>query len=129
MDMWDFKKQYAIGQTIGARVCGTGNLSERTVGYSTKWGDGACDFNPLGNLTSLEVIELGKALGLSGRVLKKAPADGLSGSTDEEKLGITYQAIHNYIRGIDIAEDDRDKIEKKKKYGMHKIEPIPMFSW
>ena len=37
-------------------VIGTGNLSERTIGYFTKWGDGACDINPIANLTKKEVM-------------------------------------------------------------------------
>ena len=42
---------YAIAQTMGYLVIGTGNLCERMVGYTTKWGDNSSDFNPIGNFT------------------------------------------------------------------------------
>ena len=38
---------YAIAQTNGYLVAGTGNMCEIFVGYTTKWGDSASDFNPL----------------------------------------------------------------------------------
>ena len=53
---------YAIAQSLGYRVIGTGNASERYIGWFTKFGDGGCDFNPIANLTCTEVIELGKEL-------------------------------------------------------------------
>ena len=46
-----------IGQAIGARLVGTGNLSEATVGYCTKDGDTSCDFSLMGSMTSVEVVQ------------------------------------------------------------------------
>ena len=43
---------YALGANMHYRVCGTGNKSEGFVGYTTKWGDNAFDFNPIGDLTN-----------------------------------------------------------------------------
>ena len=90
---------YTFGQTHGYRVAGTGNLSERMVGYTTKFGDNASDFNLIGNFTSLEVMRIGEELGLPLDLVYKTPADGLSGKSDEERLGVTYVDIHKYIRG------------------------------
>lgn len=88
-----------IGQSLGALLCGTGNLSESTVGYCTKDGDTSCDFNPLGALTSLEVVEVGLTMEeLPKDLVLKTPDDGLSGMPDEEKLGVSYKQIHSYIR-------------------------------
>ena len=101
-------------QTMNALVCGTGNLSELTVGYFTLHGDGSYDFNPLGALTSLEVQELGDTLALPSSLVWKTPADGLSGQTDEERLGVSYQAIHNYLRHGYITKEDVAKIEKMR---------------
>ena len=42
---------YAIAQTLGYRVIGTGNASEAYIGWTTKWGDSAYDFNPIAHLT------------------------------------------------------------------------------
>lgn len=55
---------YAVGSSMSYRVCGTGNKSKAFVGYTTKWGDNAYDFNRIGNLTTDEVIALGDYLGL-----------------------------------------------------------------
>ena len=42
---------YTLAHTKGYLVAGTGNRSEEYVGYFTKWGDGAYDFNPIADLT------------------------------------------------------------------------------
>ena len=68
---------YSIAQTLGYLVIGTGNLCEIMVGYTTKWGDSASDFNPIGNFTVDEVLAIGKILGVPEKILSKAPNDGL----------------------------------------------------
>lgn len=111
-----------VAQALGARLCGTGNLSEATVGYCTKDGDTSCDFNPLGALTSMEVVEVGKTLPeLPRELVEKTPNDGLSGKSDEEKLGLKYADIHKYIRfgSCGNAEVD-EKIRRKEAANMHK---------
>lgn len=49
---------YAIAQSLGYRVAGTGNKSEAFIGWCTKWGDMACDINPIARLTCTEVVKL-----------------------------------------------------------------------
>ena len=88
---------YAIAQSLGYLVCGTGNKSEAFVGWFTKWGDGACDIDPIAHLTCTEVIELGDYLGLPYDLVHKTPADGLTGKSDEENLGFTYTEIDRLI--------------------------------
>lgn len=79
---------YAVAQSLpdGGRVVNTCNRSEDYVGYSTKYGDSAGDFSPLSDFLVEEVRELGYALGLPRDLIEKTPSDGLSGSSDEEKL-------------------------------------------
>ena len=111
-----------IGQALGARLAGTGNLSEATVGYCTKDGDTSCDFSVLGRLTSVEVVEVGLTMEeLPRDLVVKTPTDGLSGKSDEERLGLTYQDIHKYIRlgTCGNAETD-EKIRAKERANMHK---------
>ena len=55
---------YAISQSNNGRVVNTCNLSEDWVGYSTRYGDAAGDFSPLGGLTVAEVLAIGEVLGL-----------------------------------------------------------------
>lgn len=100
-----------IAQAIGARLVGTGNLSEATVGYCTKDGDTSCDFSLLGTLTSKEVVAVGLTMDeLPRELVEKTPTDGLSGKSDEERLGVSYQAIHDYIRKGSSGDPEADKI-------------------
>lgn len=120
---------YGIAQTLGYLVIGTGNLCEAMVGYTTKWGDSASDFNPIANFTVPEVLEIGKYLGVPERILKKAPNDGLGGQTDEEKMGITYQQIAEMINTGETEEEAKQKILKKFQASKHKREPIPVYTF
>lgn len=88
---------YAIAQSIGYRVCGTGNKSEHYIGWFTKWGDGACDFNPIAHLTCTQVIELGHYMGLPDDLVDKTPADGLTGKSDEDNFGFTYKELDTFL--------------------------------
>ena len=104
-----------ITQALGARLAGTGNLSEATVGYCTKDGDTSCDFACLLSLTSVEVVEVGLTMEeIPQHLVKKTPTDGLSGMSDEEKLGISYQCIHDYIRKGSCGDPDIDEQIRKK---------------
>ena len=119
-----------IGQAIGARLCGTGNLSEATVGYCTKDGDTSCDFALLGSLTSKEVVAVGLTMDeLPKDLVEKTPSDGLSGVSDEEKLGVTYQQIHDYIRSGSCGDKETDeKIRGMETRNMFKRKMPPIIS-
>lgn len=110
---------YAIAGSKGYLVANTSNLSEKEVGYTTKWGDNVGDFAPLVNFTKSEVVEIGLLLGLNREYVQKTPDDGLSGKTDEEKLGFSYSSLDRYIR---TGEKDVsfDKIDKMHKASSHK---------
>lgn len=121
---------YAIAQDSGYMVCGTSNASERYIGYCTKWGDAACDINPLGSLTTDEVIAMGKYLGIPERVLGKAPNDGVCGKPDEESIGFSYAALNEYIKTGNCENDFiRKKIVNRHKSTAHKFKTIPIFKF
>ena len=84
---------YAVSQSINGRVVCTDNLSEKWVGYSTRWGDNVGDFAPLLEYFVDEVIAIGDVLGLPYKLVHKTPSDGLCGKSDEENLGVTYDQI------------------------------------
>lgn len=105
---------YGIAALDGnARISCNGNYSERLAGYFTIWGDGAGDFAPLANLFVDEVVQLGLDLGLPKDLCVKAPADGMSGKTDEDNLGFTYAELKKVATGNE-AEVDPDKVQKIK---------------
>lgn len=120
---------YAIAQSLGYLVIGTGNLCEQMVGYTTKWGDGASDFNPIVNFTVAEVLAIGEMLGVPDKIIKKPPADGLGGQTDEEKLGVTYAQIAELIETGKTDEEAKKIIVQKFNISKHKREPIPTFKF
>ena len=78
-------------------VTGTSNKCELFVGYFTKGGDSVHDISPIADLTVAEVIALGEVLDVPAKVLYKKPNDGLSNQTDEDKLGVSYKDIANYM--------------------------------
>ena len=118
---------YYIAQSLNYLVIGTGNKCESIVGYTTKWGDSAHDFNPIGDFTVEEVLQIGKYLGVPEKILQKAPADGLGGLTDEQKLGVTYKQIAEYIETGKTEEKALEIIKKKEKNSLHKRKPIPIY--
>lgn len=111
-----------IGQALNARLAGTGNLSEATVGYCTKDGDTSCDFSVLGMLTSLEVVQVGLTMPeLPRDLVEKTPTDGLSGKSDEENLGVTYREIHQLLREGSCGNPETDeRIRRMEQKNMFK---------
>ena len=118
---------YYIAQSLNYLVIGTGNKCEAVVGYTTKWGDNAHDFNPIAEFTVEEVLQIGEYLGVPEKIIKKAPNDGLGGLTDEEKLGVTYKQIAEYIETGKTDEKALEIIKKKEKSAKHKREAIPVY--
>lgn len=121
---------YAVSQSLNGRVANTCNLSEDWVGYSTRYGDAAGDFSPLGGLTVQEVKAIGKELGLPIDLVEKTPSDGLCGKTDEDNLGFTYAVLDKYIR-TGVCEDPviKAKIDDKHVKNLFKLKPIPHFDY
>ena len=118
---------YYVAQNMNYLVVGTGNKCEATVGYTTKWGDNASDFNPIGEFTVEEVLQIGKYLGVPEKIINKAPNDGLGGKTDEEKLGVTYKQIAEYIETGKTQREAMEIIKQKEKTSEHKRKPIPIY--
>ncbi|MCR5078334.1 MAG: NAD(+) synthase [Bacilli bacterium] len=119
---------YNVAAMIGnARVVNTCNKSEDYVGYSTKFGDAAGDFSPLGELLVCEVKALGYELGLPVDLIEKVPEDGLSGKTDEDNLGFTYAFLDHYILTGEGDKETVEKIEKLHRANLHKLLPMPKF--
>ena len=121
---------YAVAQSHNGRVTNTCNLSEDWVGYSTRYGDAAGDFSPMANFTVTEVKEIGRYLGLPSVLVDKTPIDGLSGKTDEENLGFTYDELDRYIRTGEIEnKDHKERIDRLHKMNLFKLQYMPVFKF
>ena len=121
---------YAVGQNLpnSARVANTCNGSEDYVGYSTKYGDSAGDFSPLANLVVEEVRQIGRILDIPKYLVDKTPSDGLSGQSDEDKLGFTYAVLDRYIRTGQIDNlKTKERIDHLNRINKHKLELMPSF--
>lgn len=119
---------YAIAGAEGLLVAGTGNRSERYVGYFTKWGDGAHDFNPISDLTVTEVYEFLRYLKAPANIIEKAPSAALfEGQTDENEMGVTYAELDSYINGGQIDPAKKAKIDRLHAISEHKRKPISTF--
>lgn len=121
---------YAMAQSVNGRVSNNCNLSESWVGYSTLYGDMAGDFSQLANFTAGEVCQIGRLLGLPKHLTDKAPADGLCGKTDEDKLQFTYDVLDRYLRTGEISsEEDKMRIDRLHTINSFKRSSIKTFKW
>lgn len=115
---------YAIAQSLGYMVIGTGNASEAYVGWTTKYGDSAYDFNPIATLRCTEVMAVGEILaerfGLDKKYVVKPPSDGLTGKTDEQNFGFSYVALDRYIAGEKVDAQTAQAIERMHASSEHK---------
>ena len=88
---------YSIAASENRLVAGTGNRSEGYMGYFTKWGDGAFDFNPIADLTVTEIYDFLRFLKAPEFIISKAPSAGLfDGQTDESEMGVSYRSIDDF---------------------------------
>lgn len=108
-------------------VCGTGNKTELTLGYFTKYGDGASDILPLGDLYKSEVRELATALNIPEAIIEKTPSAGLwKGQTDEEEIGYSYDELDRTLQEIEnnqIKGDVAKKLKFRIEQNEHKRKP------
>lgn len=108
-------------------VPGTSNKSEIYTGYFTKGGDNVSDILVLSDLVVSEVIKIGDYIGVPKELCHKTPNDGLSGKTDEEKLGVKYEQIEEVIKENEsgeksnkINDEIREKVIKLHQNSLHK---------
>jgi NAD+ synthase len=89
---------YLAANHRNALVLGTGNRSEALVGYFTKYGDGAVDCHPIGNLYKGQVRDLATHVGVPEDLVEKpASAEMWVGQTDEGELGLDYPTLDSIL--------------------------------
>ena len=113
---------YMVAAAVGGRVINTGNKSELYIGYTTKYGDLAGDFAIFKDYCVREILEIGDNLDeLPAHLVHKAPGDGMSGKTDEDNTGISYDVLDAYLLDDAIPEYDvLRKIEERYERNIHK---------
>jgi NAD+ synthase len=83
-------------------VCGTSNRTEYMLGYTTKFGDNAADFQPILHLYKSGVYEAARDINVPESIIRKAPSAGLwPGQKDEEEIGLTYDEIDDALVALE----------------------------
>jgi len=104
---------YAIANDEHRLVAGTSNKSELLTGYFTKYGDGASDFAPIGDLYKTQVRQLARLLDIPKRIIQKKPSANLvPGQEDEKELGIDYETLDKVLYGIELGLEKEVLIQK-----------------
>ncbi len=86
---------------LDALPLGTGNKSERLLGYFTWHADDSPPINPLGDLFKTQVWALARHLGVPDIIVEKpATADLVKGVSDEDELGISYHDADPILNGL-----------------------------
>ncbi len=118
---------YYHANRLNYMVAGSGNKSELSIGYFTKYGDGGVDILPLGNLGKAQVVELASFLDIPQEIIDKPPSAGLwPGQTDEDELGLSYEELDRYLLTGKAATKIRQKIESLIALSNHKRQPPPL---
>ncbi|MBY9009238.1 MAG: NAD+ synthase [Candidatus Lokiarchaeota archaeon] len=128
---------YFYGQTKGkSLIAGTSNRAELAIGYFTKYGDGAVDFEPIASLYKQEVRKLAKILSIPKKIITKPPSAGLwAGQTDEDEIGLTYDIIDEILYRIDynmnfdgLNDEDIQIVRELMSAARHKLKMPSMFN-
>lgn len=124
--------QYAIAGEFNGVVLGSDHSAENVTGFFTKHGDGASDLNPLFRINKRQGRQLLEYLNAPENLYHKVPTadleDDKPGLSDENKLGVSYEAIDDYLEGKEISDKDQQTIEKWFHQTEHKRHlPVTIF--
>jgi NAD+ synthase len=93
---------FSLANSLNRLVLGTSNKSELLLGYFTKYGDGASDVAPIGDLYKTQVYRLAEHLKLPTKIIQKPPTAGLIlNQTDEAELGLEYFMLDKILFGLE----------------------------
>lgn len=98
---------------LDALPVGTGNKTERLLGYFTWHADDTPPVNPIGDLFKSQVWELARYLGVPQRLVDKAPtADLQADQTDEADLGISYARADAILAQLLLGYSDEQLVKR-----------------
>lgn len=126
------KVQFSIAATKSAVVLGSDHAAEAVTGFFTKFGDGAADLMPIWRLTKRQGKQLLQALDCPPHLYEKTPTADLEeekpAQPDEESLGVSYEALDDYLEGKAVSAAAQAKIEGHFLRSAHKRHlPITVF--
>ena len=117
---------YYYSNKLGGMVIGTTNRTEYLLGYYTKYGDGACDVEPIEALYKTDVRNIAEILKVPDPIIKKKPSAGLwENQYDEDELNMSYDQIDNVLKDVfdlHILRGNYEKLVEIYLKSMHKRE-------
>lgn len=124
---------YAVAGDYQGVVLGSDHAAEAVTGFYTKFGDGASDIVPLFRLNKRQGAAMLKFLEAPAHFYEKIPTADLQDNqpalSDEAELGVSYQAIDDYLEGKEIDSLAQQRIEDLYLRSRHKRAlPISVFN-
>ena len=124
--------QYGVAAANRGVVIGTDHAAEALAGFYTKFGDGAADVTPLYRLNKRQGRQLLAYLDAPKNLYEKVPTADLEEDRpalpDEDALGVTYNAIDDYLEGREVSDADAKQIEHLYTTSEHKRrQPVTVF--
>jgi NAD+ synthase len=90
---------YYYSGLMGRLVLGSSNKTELMLGYFTKFGDGAADLLPLGDIYKTQLFGLAKYLEIPGSVIdKKSSARLWANQFTEDELGLPFNQLDKILQ-------------------------------
>ena len=90
---------YYYSGLMGRLVLGSSNKTELMLGYFTKFGDGAADLLPLGDIYKTQLFGLAKYLEIPGSVIdKKSSARLWANQFTEDELGLPFTQLDKILQ-------------------------------
>ncbi len=126
------KVQYSIAAMHHCVVLGSDHAAESITGFYTKFGDGGADLMPIYRLNKRQGQELLRELDCPAHLYMKVPTADLEEEKpalpDEIALGVSYDAIDDYLEGQMVSIEARQRIESHFLRSAHKRHlPITIF--
>jgi NAD+ synthase len=125
---------YYVANLVKGVVVGTGNKSEASIGYFTKYGDGGVDLFPIIDLYKFEVRAVAAEIGVPQSVIDRPPSAGLwQGQTDEDEIGLTYDELDSALVALEsgntagIEQRVLDRVKALNSVSEHKRQPVPVY--
>jgi NAD+ synthase len=89
---------YYYANLLNRLVLGTSNKTELTMGYFTKFGDGANDLSPIGDLYKTQVKEFAQFLNIPDYIInKKSSARLWENQQTEDELGLSFEDLDSIL--------------------------------
>jgi len=116
---------YAFANSRNLLVAGTGDKSEESIGYFTKYGDGGVDFQPIAHLYKTEVRSLALHLGIPNRIVSKPSSPHLwKGHLATDEIPLDYPILDEVLRLLYDQGQEANEVSKTLKIPLRVVDRV-----